>query len=213
MMITKMYRIASYYLPTMLGTVGVTAINTVLLLNVIYALTGWLSATIGACMYDIIGRRKMMMSSTIGIVICFIFIAASTATFEKTKEKSMSILSILFIYIFGVVFAFAYTSMQPVYVPEVLTTQMRAKGMVFYQLFFNVSGGILIFTTSIAMKNIGYWFYVFFIFWNTFSCTIMYFFFVETKGRSLEELDVIFRSKNPRKTSTQKLDMREETEA
>ena len=30
----------------------------------------------------------------------------------------------------------------------------------------------------------------------------MYFFFVETKGLTLEELDGIFEAKNPRKTST-----------
>lgn len=32
----------------------------------------------------------------------------------------------------------------------------------------------------------------------------MYFFFVETKGKTLEELDGIFESANPRKASTQK---------
>lgn len=31
--------------------------------------------------------------------------------------------------------------------------------------------------------------------------TFMYFFFVETKGFTLEELDVIFEAKNPRKAS------------
>lgn len=32
---------------------------------------------------------------------------------------------------------------------------------------------------------------------------MIYFFFVETKGRTLEELDVVFESKDPRKASTQ----------
>lgn len=170
----------------MLKAVGITAINTVLLLNVIYAVTGWVAATLGAFLHDVIGRRKMMITSTSGIVLCFIFIAAFTARFQKTGQQSYSIASILFIYVFGVVFSFAYTSMQPVYPAEVLTTQMRAKGMIFYQIFFNLSGGTLIFTTSIAMKNIGIYFYVFFIFWNSFSCSIIYFFFIETKSKSLE---------------------------
>ena len=33
--------------------------------------------------------------------------------------------------------------------------------------------------------------------------TFMYFFFVETKGLTLEELDVIFEAKNPRKASVE----------
>ena len=33
---------------------------------------------------------------------------------------------------------------------------------------------------------------------------LIFFFFVETAGKTLEELNVIFDSKNPRKASTQK---------
>lgn len=47
--------------------------------------------------------------------------------------------------------------------------------------------------------------YVFFVFWDLFEFVFVYFFFVETKGRTLEELDRVFESKNPRKTSTRKL--------
>ena len=44
---------------------------------------------------------------------------------------------------------------------------------------------------------------MFFVFWDTFEMTFMYFFFVETKGLTLEELDVIFEAKNPRKASVE----------
>lgn len=39
----------------------------------------------------------------------------------------------------------------------------------------------------------------------------IYFFFVETKGRTLEELDEIFESPNPRKASTQKTVLKKHT--
>jgi hypothetical protein len=45
--------------------------------------------------------------------------------------------------------------------------------------------------------------YVFFVFWDLF--TFIYFFFVETKGRTLEELDAVFEAKNPRKASTRRI--------
>ena len=38
-------------------------------------------------------------------------------------------------------------------------------------------------------------------FWDTFEATFMYFFFVETKGLTLEELDAVFEAKNPRNES------------
>jgi hypothetical protein len=43
--------------------------------------------------------------------------------------------------------------------------------------------------------------YVFFVFWDILEFAIIYFLFVETKGRTLEELDAVFEAKNPRKAS------------
>ena len=37
-----------------------------------------------------------------------------------------------------------------------------------------------------------------------FEFAFMYFFFVETKGLTLEEMDDIFEAKNPRKASTER---------
>lgn len=56
--------------------------------------------------------------------------------------------------------------------------------------------------------QIKYWFYVFFVFWDLFEFAFIYFFFVETKGRTLEELDEIFEAPNPRKASTAKTTLR-----
>lgn len=43
---------------------------------------------------------------------------------------------------------------------------------------------------------------MFFVVWDCFELAFMYFFFVETKGLTLEEMDGIFEAKNPRKAST-----------
>jgi hypothetical protein len=42
--------------------------------------------------------------------------------------------SIAFIYIFGVFFVFSWTSMQPLYPIEVMSTKMRAKGVFIFQV-------------------------------------------------------------------------------
>lgn len=54
-----------------------------------------------------------------------------------------------------------------------------------------------------SYSQIKYWFYVFFVGWDVFEAIFMYFFFVETKGLTLEELDDIFEAKDPRKASVQ----------
>jgi len=118
--------IASYYLPIMLKNVGITSVDTQLLLNVIYALTGWIAASSGARFHDIVGRRKMMMGSCAGMAICLAIVAGAAADFEHTGSAPASKASIAFIFIFGCVFAFAFTSMQPIYPAEVLSSKASA---------------------------------------------------------------------------------------
>lgn len=53
--------------------------------------------------------------------------------------------------------------MQPIYPGEVLANDMRAKGMGVFQLTSGTAGFVNTFAAPIALKNIGYWFYVFFV--------------------------------------------------
>ncbi|OBT83709.1 hypothetical protein VE02_08277 [Pseudogymnoascus sp. 03VT05] len=197
--------IASYYLPLLVANVGITNQSTVLLLNGIYALTGWIAAGVGARLHDIVGRRKMLLGSALGMAVCLAVVAGTAAGYVHNPEsKGCSSASIAFIYIFGCVFAIAFTSMQPIYPGEVLSNDMRAKGMGVFQLTSGTAGFVNTFAAPIALKNIGYWFYVFFVFWDLFEAAFIYLFFVETKGRTLEEMDEIFDAPNPRKASTEK---------
>ncbi|PMD45549.1 general substrate transporter [Hyaloscypha variabilis F] len=198
--------IASYYLPLLVANVGITDQATVLLLNGIYALTGWIAAGFGARLHDIVGRRKMLFGSALGMAFCLAIVAGTAAGFVQNPDnKACSSASIAFIYIFGCVFAISFTSMQPIYPGEVLSNDMRAKGMGVFQLTSGTAGFVNTFAAPIALKNIGYWFYVFFVFWDLFEAAFIYFFFVETKGRTLEELDEVFEAPNPRKASTKKM--------
>jgi hypothetical protein len=55
-----------------------------------------------------------------------------------------------------------------------------------------------------AMARFSYWFYAFFVAWDSFEAMIIYKYFVETKGRTLEELDDVFESPNPAVASVTK---------
>ena len=137
--------VSSYYLPMMVENVGITSTSLTLLLNAIYAITGWVAATIGgmkillpfsdfwsyeaanfrmlARFHDIVGRRKMLMGSCIGMSISLAIVAATAAEYEKSSSVPASSASIAFIFVFGVVFAFAFTPMQPIYPAEVLSSK------------------------------------------------------------------------------------------
>jgi sugar porter (SP) family MFS transporter len=195
--------VASYYLPTMLKEVGVTSVNVQLLLNAIYAITGWAAAISGARCHDIFGRRKMLLSTTLAMAVCLAVVAATTSTYIKTGSKAASDATILFIYVFGATYAFGFTAMTPIYPSEVLSNDLRAKGFCVYKIASGASAFINAFVAPIAMNNIKYWFYVFFVFWDLIEFACIYFLFVETKGRTLEELEEIFEAPNPVKASVQ----------
>lgn len=70
----------------------------------------------------------MFLLSTGGMVLCLAIVAGGAAGYVEKGSVPASDASISFIYIFGVVFALAYTAMQPIYPAEVMTNDMRAKG-------------------------------------------------------------------------------------
>ncbi|KAI0181652.1 general substrate transporter [Hypoxylon sp. FL1284] len=195
--------IISYYLPLMLKGIGITDTNTQLILNIVYSVIGWVFSLGGARLHDVVGRRKMLMGSTFGMIICLALVAAGAAGKVEYGNSAAATVSIVFIFLFGAVFATGYTPMQPTYPAEVVSNKMRAKAMGTFKLTAGAAGFLNTFVGPIALSSIGYWFYVFFVFWDTFELGFMYFFFVETKGMTLEELDAIFEARNPRKASVE----------
>ncbi|KAF4992380.1 hypothetical protein FDECE_13736 [Fusarium decemcellulare] len=200
--------IISYYLPIMLNGIGITDTDTKLILNIIYAVIGWCFSVLGSRLHDVIGRRKMLLATTAGMVICLALVAACAAGYTEYGNKTASTVSIVFIFLFGAVFACGFTPMQPIYPAEVVSNKMRAKAMGTFKVTAGAAGFLNTFVGPIALSNIGYWFYVFFVLWDTFEFAFIYFLFVETKGSTLEELDVIFEAKNPRKASVEAAQLR-----
>lgn len=199
--------IISYYLPLMLNGIGITDTNTKLILNIVYSVIGWVFSVAGARLHDVVGRRKMLMGSTFGMTICLALVAAGAAGKVEYGNSAAATMSIVFIFFFGAVFATGYTPMQPIYPAEVVSNKMRAKAMGTFKLTAGAAGFLNTFVGPIALSSIGYWFYVFFVFWDTFELAFMYLFFVETKGMTLEELDAIFEARNPRKASVEAKNM------
>jgi hypothetical protein len=127
----------------LLKNVGVTDSDTQLLLSIIYALTWWIAAKIGTRFHDIVGHQKMFLGSTAGMVICLAVTAATAAVFVHSGSTTASSTSITFIYLFDAVFAFAFTSMQPIYPGELMSNDMRAKSMGTFRLIAGAAAGFV----------------------------------------------------------------------
>ena len=141
-------------MPYMVAAIGITSTSTKLLLNILYAVVGYIFSTAGARFHDIIGRRKMLIGATAGLVIALAATAGTAAAYVNTGSRVASYASIVFIFVFGAVFASAYTSMQPIYPAEVMGNDMRAKGMGTYKIVGGCAGFINTFAAPVALAKV-----------------------------------------------------------
>jgi MFS family permease len=194
----------------MLRLAGVASNDTRLLLQGIQNVIQLFGAVLGALLTDKWGRRPQLLVSTSLMVLIFVIVAVLNATNPDTstaedefslKSPAQSKAQIAMIFIFGFVYSCGWTPNQSMYPVEVLRYESRAKGMGMYNFFVNIALFYNTFVTEIAFTRVGWRYYLLFVFWDMFEIVIIYFFFVETKRRTLEEITEIFQSKKPVKTS------------
>lgn len=190
---------------TMLNNAGITAEHTVLAINGINPALCLFGACLGARMTDVIGRRPILLYSIVFSSVCFAIITGtSKMSIDNPSNHAAGNATVAFIFIFGIVFSFGWTPLQSMYIAETLPTATRAKGTALGNFASSVSSVIIQYSSGPAFEHISYYFYIVFIFWDLFEAVFMYFFFPETKDRTLEELEEVFSAPNPVKKSLEK---------
>jgi hypothetical protein len=112
-------------------------------------------------------------------------------TAKQGTNTSASQASLAMIFIFGSVYSIGITPLQALYPVEVLSFEMRAKGMAFSSLATNVSGLLNQFAWPVAMQNIGWITYVIFTVQDAVQAFIIWMYIPETKGRTVSLLSPI----------------------
>lgn len=121
--------LVSYYIAKILDSVGYTSsveqnlINGCLqILNMIVALT--------MCFFvDKIGRRKLFLISTAGMLVAFIVWTICSARYDISKASGAANAVVAMIYIYYVFYNIAWSGLLVGYTVEILPYSIRAKGM------------------------------------------------------------------------------------
>ncbi|KAK5128248.1 hypothetical protein LTR85_002915 [Meristemomyces frigidus] len=195
--------VLSYFLPAVLTTAGYTGSIEQANINLGYSAFQFAFALVGAAFVDRIGRRPLFLFSMAGCCVMWIGMTASTSIFSASGDTNASAAkaTVAFIFLFGAVFSIGLTPLQALYPVEVLSFEMRAKGMAFSSLAVNAGGLLNQFAWPISLSKIGWHTYIVFVIWCAIQWVVFYFFLPETKNRTLEELDQIFEARNPVKAS------------
>jgi MFS family permease len=188
--------VVSYYLTLVLNTIGITATRDQALINGMLQVFNWFAAVLaGALMIDRLGRRTLWLISVSGMLASYIVWTASTAYFKRTLDQKAGNAVVAFIFIYYFFYDIAWTPLLQAYPVEIYPYTLRGRG--FMVTLASTCIGLIVdsFVNPIAMKQIGWKYYIVFCCILALLLIIVYFVFPETKGHTLEEIAEIFDGK------------------
>lgn len=189
--------VVSYYLTLVLDTIGITAVSSQTLINGLLQLFNWFAAVIGgALMVDLVGRRTLFLVSVGGMCVSYIAWTVLNKVFVETLNQTAGNAVVAFIFIYFFFYDIAWTPLMPAYPIEIYQYTLRGRGV--SAAYVSTYIGLILgqFVNPLAMKVLGWKYYIVFCCLLGFLFGLVWFFFPETKGRTLEEIAEIFDGKD-----------------
>jgi len=190
-----------YFLTVLYNSAGVDTQNMRLILNVVNNLVSASAAVTGTIIADKVGRRPLWLWGTLGCAGTLAVSAACTAKWGSGANHAGAHAAIAFLFLFDFAYCFTYVPLQLLYPAECMDYKTRAKGVALYTLMSSMASFVNTYATPIALAKIQWKIYFVPLAWNLFACLFIWKFAVETKARTLEELNNIFEDRNPVKAS------------
>ncbi|OQE20332.1 hypothetical protein PENSTE_c013G09693 [Penicillium steckii] len=184
--------VIQYYQTILYKSLGIGS-HTILALAAVYGTVAFVSnALTTKYMTDQWGRRKMMIAGLSGIVLIEIYAAVMQRVFQNTDNRVGKGFAILGIYLFVVCYYGMLNSTTWLYGAEVLPIALRSKVMGLAAASHFIVNVAITEAGPSAFANIHENYYYVFVACSAFFLVIAYFFFPETKQKTLEEVAAAF---------------------
>ncbi|KAK6610258.1 hexose transporter [Botrytis cinerea] len=182
----------AYYLGTMLENAGITDTTTQLQINII--LNAWClcCALVGTYYADKLGRRPTAIISTSLLTVFLFIVGALTKVYGTSTNKSGVYGTVAAIFLFQGAYSFGWTPLLYLYPPEVLNYPIRANGMGLFTFVLNGVALLIVFSFPFAQEAMGWKIYMMNGAWDVLEVGLIWKYWVETKGKTLEEIDELF---------------------
>ncbi|KAL3427202.1 hypothetical protein PVAG01_00711 [Phlyctema vagabunda] len=185
----------SNYMNLIYNSMGITEQNKKIPLNGGQTLLSLVVSVSCAFLVDRVGRRPLFLISTAGMVLCFLAWTITSSIFEKdTTNMSAGYPQVAFVWMFSVFYSLAWSGLLVAYALEILPYKLRAKGLMVMNLTVQSALVLGNYTNPIAWENLPHHWNLCLIYtiWIFVEFLFVYFFYVETRGPTLEELSKIF---------------------
>ncbi|KAJ7095884.1 general substrate transporter [Mycena belliarum] len=187
----------NYFLVVLLAGLGVNTQNLRFILSLVSNFVGATGGFCGAIVSDKVGRRTLWFWGNLCCTIALVISGACTAKWgDGGNSLNGSNTAIAFLFLFNFFFAATYLPLPAIYPSECMSFDNRANGVAFYTLCASMASFVGTYAVPIALERIQS--YLVFIAWDVFACVLIWFFAVETSGKTLEELDLIFEVQDHR---------------
>ncbi|KAH8426381.1 sugar porter family MFS transporter [Aspergillus melleus] len=140
-----------------------------------------------------VGRRPLMLFGAAGMSISMAVLAGTNYRLTHLGDTQAGIGQAVFLFVFNTFFAIGWLGMTWLYPAEIVPLRIRAPTNALSTSANWIFNFMVVMITPVAFDSIGYKTYIIFAVINAFMFPFVYFFFPETRYRSLEEMDNIFK--------------------
>jgi len=185
-----------YYAPTIFGGLGLSSTSITLLATGVVGIVMFI-ATIPAVMYvDSWGRKPTLVTGAIGMAACHFIIAAIIASFSDDwpNHQGAGWAAVVMVWLFVVHFGYSWGPCAWIVVAEIWPISNRPYGIALGASSNWMNNFIVGQVTPDMLTHMKYGTYIFFGALTTLGAAFIFFYFPETKGLTLEEMDILFGS-------------------
>ncbi|KAF9452894.1 general substrate transporter [Macrolepiota fuliginosa MF-IS2] len=179
--------IITYYATLLFENLGISDVKS----RIIAACNGteyFLASLIAIFLVDRAGRRRLMFFGLIGQTSTMVLLAI----LGSINNSATQVISAVLLFVFNTFFAIGWLAMTWLYPAEIVGLRMRGPANAISTAGNWLFNFLVVMVTGPSFENISWRTYIVFASLNAFIFPCVYFFFPETAGRSLEDMDVIF---------------------
>jgi len=185
-----------YYAPQIFKGLGLSGNTTSLLASGVVGIVMWFATMPAVAYVDKVGRKPILIVGAIGMATCHIIIAVIFAKNENQWEthKGAGWAAVVMVWLFVVHFGYSWGPCAWIIIAEIWPLSQRPYGIALGASSNWMNNFIIGQVTPDMLEHLRYGTYIFFGLLTFGGAAFIYFFFPETKGLSLEEMDILFGS-------------------
>lgn len=152
----------------------------------------FLSSFVAFFTIDRFGRRKLFIVSGTGMSLCMTALAVTNSM--PMSDKSAQIASVFFVFFFNFFVPIGFLGCNYLYVTEIAPSRLRMPMTSFSTANHWLWNFAVLMITPVAIDKLGYQYYILFAVLGGCIPFLVFFFYPESNGRSLEQMDDLFKN-------------------